>query len=53
MSRKDFELIARTINNLQIPQDTKAEIAQRFADNLSNTNPRFDYSRFVTACLKD
>ena len=50
MSRKDFELIARTISALS-PQ-AKAEAAFAFADALRGSNSNFDRQRFITACGK-
>lgn len=54
MTRKDYQLIADTLNNL--PRDrivstpTRNEVAGRFADRLERDNPRFDRARFLTAC---
>lgn len=53
MTRKDFELIARTVRNLHgISEDTRRNIAWQFANDLSETNPQFDKARFVAACLE-
>jgi hypothetical protein len=56
MTRKDFELIARTIRQTRqyqldsqlIPFD---KLVTEFAFNLASTNPRFDHDRFVRACF--
>jgi hypothetical protein len=52
MSKKDFELIAKTIRELRFEGDDAARpfIAKAFAYALSNTNGRFDYQRFIAAC---
>lgn len=50
MSRKDFELIASTIKSASIPEDSRASIARDFAYKLTETNPRFNVSRFLQAC---
>lgn len=48
MTAKDFTLIARTIACLSLPVGNSREyIAGQFADNLAQTNPRFDRERFV------
>ena len=45
MTRKDFELIARTI--AKVPdKSTRAFLILEFADELRATNPRFDFARF-------
>lgn len=49
MTKKDFELIAKTINSLRIYTYTQAEIARTFADALTPTSPRFDRDRFIAA----
>ena len=48
MSRKDFELIARTISDLS-PR-SRVEAAAAFALALQAINPRFDKERFIDAC---
>lgn len=56
MTRKDFELIARTI--LDLPTMTQGEIspilrisaARQFAHALRRTNARFDEERFLKTC---
>jgi hypothetical protein len=58
MSRKDFRLIAETINSLRSRQDGSCEVVsfcevvKNFADALRQTNPRFDTQRFIAACEK-
>lgn len=49
MSRKDFQAIADIIAGIE-NEATRAEVAQRFARYLPNTNPRFDTARFLAAC---
>ena len=57
MSKSDFELIARVLSESK--EDCKGDpdregyrnvIAGRFANVLSETNPRFDRVRFLRAC---
>jgi hypothetical protein len=51
MTKKDFELIADVIGKAwHGSADTRADIANAFADELEETNPRFDRARFLTAC---
>jgi hypothetical protein len=60
MTRKDFELIAETIRNLefkyclpQIEDACRVHVAERFSEALKQTNPRFKPDTFVEACLKE
>ena len=50
MSRKDYELIARIISNLPLNRNDRWQVAQRFAKELAQGNPRFDAGRFLAAC---
>jgi hypothetical protein len=51
MSRKDFELIARTIRESATRANvSNGVIAREFADALATTNPNFDRARFLKAC---
>ena len=52
MTRKDFELIAKVVGNtLACVTETERQcLALDFANALKSTNPRFNVSRFVTAC---
>jgi hypothetical protein len=52
MTRKDFELIARTISAFcdgrpDVPRD---ELAMAFGHELAETNPRFNLERFLRSC---
>lgn len=56
MTRSEFELIAHTIREfvpptLPMPESVLAtyrqELAEKFADSLAPTNPRFDRDRFI------
>ena len=49
MTRKDFELIAETIRNAEIPDECRSAIASAFSMRLASTNPRFDAGRFHQA----
>ena len=51
MTRKDYVMIADTIaTSWHASADSKADLAYRFADALGADNPRFDRTRFLTAC---
>ena len=61
MTKKDFELIAGTIRDLRLADDTiepprqisevhRQFVARRFANDLRATNPLFDRARFLKAC---
>lgn len=52
MSRKDFILIAGTINRLNLPPEGRALVGRAFAEELRSTNPRFDADRFMAAVTK-
>ena len=57
MTRKDFELIAATLNRAYLAtrgeeQGIVLAIVADFADKLRSTNPQFDAGRFVYACKK-
>lgn len=48
-SRKFFQLVADVVLDLPVDEKTREMIAERFADALRTTNPRFDRGRFVYA----
>lgn len=51
MSRKDYELIARIIDELPTGDEVdRLIIAKEFAWALAHENPRFDRERFLKAC---
>ena len=56
MTRKDFELIARTIKGLPTrdvePEDTRTTVARMFVKALvaHSGNANFDSARFLKAC---
>ena len=50
MTRKDFVLIASVIANLSFDDDTRAGVAEDFANKFGSTNARFDRERFLKAC---
>ena len=63
MTRKDFEAIAGAIRSAAIPGWDKSndmaeaaygqgvnDVARALADVLENSNPNFDYQRFMSAC---
>ena len=53
MTKKDFELIAKVINGLNVDFGTRMRIAQSFNHELAMTNARFNQAKFVDACMKD
>ena len=51
MTREDYELIADIIKNTpNVDDDKRRALAQDFADDLAETNPRFDSIAFLIAC---
>lgn len=61
MSKKDFELIAGVIKNLDFNhlidvderRRLRRKIALEFASALQRTNPAFNNARFNAACTKE
>lgn len=51
MTRQDFELIARVVRSL--PEDARVVVFEAFVSELVTTNPRFNSTRFMLACLGD
>ena len=47
MTRRDFELIAKTIGTVNIAPQDRIAIARSFASVLYNSNPKFDSKKFV------
>lgn len=54
MTKKDYELIAGTINDYifvnEADRSNALAIAEMLADSLYSDNPKFDRQRFLTAC---
>lgn len=50
MTKKDFQLIARILRDLPADLYGPEQVAERFAEELKRTNPRFDAARFLKAC---
>lgn len=54
MTKKDYELIAKVIDNCYGAQaqaeDMRREIAHHLAVSFGIENPQFDYKRFMSAC---
>ena len=54
MTKKDFQLIADVIRALPYwtaeEKKTRKDLTFRFADQLAETNPRFDRDKFIRAC---
>lgn len=57
MTKKDFELIAETINRLRVDFDNGEDdtislslVAEELADALAGTNERFNRELFLNAC---
>ena len=50
MTRKDYELIAETISEAQLPDESyRYTLAKEFAWALAHTNPKFNRARFIRA----
>lgn len=52
LTRKHFQMVADVLVDVApyIPATRYAEVCGRFADALQRTNPRFQRSRFMSAC---
>jgi len=50
MTRRDFELIAGAVRAAGALGPVR-HVAEELADRLATSNPRFDRSRFVAACI--
>lgn len=50
MQRRHFELIASTIDGLDISQDDKQKVAKAFVQRLEDTNANFRPVQFYLAC---
>jgi hypothetical protein len=55
MSRQHFQFIADTLANLSLALDEEDYdwIVWQFADELENTNERFDREKFIKACDRE
>ena len=52
MTRKDYELIASVIDGLGLDLETTDLIANKMAEALATTNPRFDRGRFIVKATR-
>jgi hypothetical protein len=52
MTKKDFELIAKTIQNMTLEIDDKVIVARAFAIALKETNVNFKIDLFLDVALK-
>jgi hypothetical protein len=52
MLKGHYELIARVVREFSIGEGERRELAYTFARELTGTNPAFNYSRFIDACVK-
>jgi hypothetical protein len=54
-TRQTFELVASILNDstLHLQDAKRAALASRFADAFTQSNPRFDRTRFYAACGVD
>lgn len=54
MTKKDFELIANAINELFLGHKNWSrsleQVANKLAEKLAETNPRFNREKFLIAC---
>ena len=53
MTKKDFILIAKAIGRVDTTNRTKKRFADSLADSLLTTNPQFDRTKFVLACIEE
>lgn len=53
VTRKDYELIARTISDLHLGDEERDYVMHKFAVALFRDNERFDVQRFRAACQKN
>lgn len=52
MQHRHFATIATIIRSFPVDEE-RAHIAAHFADELSDTNPKFDRKRFLAACVTE
>ena len=53
MQHRHFATIATILRNYRTTDESrKAHVIEHFADELARTNPRFDRSRFIAACVE-
>ena len=58
MQKRHFELIAKVLRDqyneegTEFGKETVRMLAQRFAGNLANLNPRFERERFIAAATR-
>ena len=50
MTKKDYELIARVIKEINTRKAKGQRIVELFGLELEKENPRFDYKKFYLAC---
>ena len=50
MTKRDYELIARAVSEMNLQLANKAHVALTLGQALAGDNDRFDMSRFVNAC---
>lgn len=52
MQRRHFEMIANSVRMLygDLTKAQRQLVAERFADDLTRTNPNFNRARFLKAC---
>ena len=53
MTRKHFKAIADAVANSHLCRRCKKEMAEDLAAALRQFNSRFDYYRFIDACLRE
>lgn len=49
-SKRHYELVAKTIKELDVPWFERSHIAHQFAVQFMRDNNNFNYERFTTAC---
>jgi hypothetical protein len=52
MPRKHFQAIAEAVYKMSLTAEQRQHVAVLLANALCEQNDKFDYDRFVTACMK-
>ncbi len=50
MTRKDYEMLARVVRQLSLPNEARKVVASELAQELHNHFANFQRQRFVEAC---
>lgn len=52
VTRSTFEAVALAVRLAQVTPEARQEVARSLADQLAETNPRFDRDRFMKAATR-